>query len=59
MTNKSKSVQILTKGIEFLFKKNKVTLLKGKGSIISNDAVSVKDSAGKETSYKTKNIQDL
>ena len=25
MSNKSKSVQILTKGVEFLFKKNKVT----------------------------------
>ena len=29
MTNKSKSVQILTKGVEFLFKKNKVTYIKG------------------------------
>ena len=28
MMNKNKSVQVLTKGIEFLFKKNKVTYLK-------------------------------
>ena len=30
MKVKNKSVQVLTKGIEFLFKKNKVTYLKGK-----------------------------
>ena len=31
MSNKDKSVQVLTKGVEFLFKKNKITYLKGKG----------------------------
>ena len=31
MSNKDKSVQVLTKGVEFLFKKNKVTYLNGKG----------------------------
>ena len=42
MTNKSKSVQILTKGVEFLFKKNKVTYIKGKGVLFSkNDVVAV------------------
>ena len=30
MNNKNKSVQILTKGVEFLFKKNKVSYLKAK-----------------------------
>ena len=30
MSNKNKSVQVLTKGVEFLFKKNKVTYIKGK-----------------------------
>ena len=35
MSNKNKSVLTLTKGIEFLFKKNKITHLKGKGSIVS------------------------
>ena len=40
MSNKEKSVQVLTKGVEFLFKKNKVTYLKGKGVIFSkNDVV--------------------
>ena len=29
MSNKNKSVQVLTKGVEFLFKKNKVTYIKG------------------------------
>ena len=33
MKNKEKAVTVLTKGIEFLFKKNKVSYFKGKGSI--------------------------
>ena len=33
MVNKNKSIQVLTKGVEFLFKKNKVTYVKGKGAI--------------------------
>jgi len=56
MNNKSKAVTILTKGIEFLFKKNKITHLKGKGSIKDNQTVSVTDSSGKNLDYKTKNI---
>ena len=56
MANKNKSVLTLTKGIEFLFKKNKVFHLKGKGSIPSNNTVLVKDNSGKETKYKSKNI---
>ena len=32
MKNKDKAVTILTKGVEFLFKKNKVTYFKGIGS---------------------------
>ena len=30
MSNKNKSIQVLTKGVEFLFKKNKVHILKVK-----------------------------
>ena len=56
MQNKSKSVLTLTKGIEFLFKKNKVTHLKGKGSISSKDTVTVKRKSGEKNIYKTKNI---
>ena len=56
MSNKNKSVQTLTKGIEFLFKKNKITHLKGKGSILARDTVTVTDNSGKKISYKTSNI---
>jgi len=55
MSNKSKSVQVLTKGVEFLFKKNKVAYLRGKGVIFSKNEVVVYDN-NNETSYKTKNI---
>ena len=54
MNNKSKSVLTLTKGVEFLFKKNKITHLKGKGSISDKNAVTVADDSGKKVSYKTK-----
>ena len=56
MSNKIKSVQTLTKGIEFLFKKNKITHLKGKGSISAKGTVTVTDNSGKKISYKTSNI---
>ena len=56
MNNKNKSVLTLTKGIEFLFKKNKITHLKGKGSILAKDTVVVTDDSGKKITYKTKNI---
>ena len=55
MNNKNKSVQVLTKGVEFLFKKNKVSYLKGKGVIFSPTSVVVYDQ-GKKNSYNTKNI---
>jgi len=55
MMNKSKSVQILTKGVEFLFKKNKVTYIKGKAVLFSNNSAVVYESE-KKTSYKSKNI---
>ena len=56
MSNKNKSVLELTKGVEFLFKKNKITHLKGRGSITSKNTVAVIDDSGKKLSYKTKNI---
>ena len=55
MENKSKSVQVLTKGVEFLFKKNKVTYLKGKGVLFSSNDVVVYNN-GEKKSYKCKNI---
>ena len=56
MSNKNQSVLTLTKGIEFLFKKNKIIHLKGKGSILNKNTVTVIDNLGKKTNYKSKNI---
>ena len=55
MSNKNKSIQILTKGVEFLFKKNKVTYLKGKGVLFSKNDVVIYNGNKKEN-YKAKNI---
>ena len=55
MSNKDKSIQVLTKGVEFLFKKNKVTYLKGKGVLFSKNDVVVYNNNKKEN-YKAKNI---
>jgi dihydrolipoamide dehydrogenase len=56
MSNKEKSVQVLTKGVEFLFKKNKVSYFKGKGVIFSKDDVVVYENNNKRTNIKAKNI---
>ena len=56
MNNKKKSILTLTKGVEFLFKKNKITHLKGKGFIVNENVVSVTDEAGKKINYTAKNI---
>tara|TARA_B100000686_G_scaffold293812_1_gene323593 strand:+ start:273 stop:1676 length:1404 start_codon:yes stop_codon:yes gene_type:complete len=56
MNNKKKSILTLTKGVEFLFKKNKITHLKGKGYILDKNTVKVTDSSGKKNNYKAKNI---
>ena len=48
MKSKDKAVTILTKGVEFLFKKNKVSYLKGKGSLKSKNEILIKDSDNKE-----------
>ena len=55
MSNKNKSVQVLTKGVEFLFKKNKVTYIKGKGVLFSKNDIIVYEN-NKRTNYKAKNI---
>ena len=43
MRNKEKAVTVLTKGVEFLLKKNKVTYYKGVGSFKSKNEISIKD----------------
>ena len=56
MSNKNKSIQVLTKGVEFLFKKNKVTYFKGKGVLFSKNDVVVYGDDKKRTNIKSKNI---
>jgi len=56
MSNKNKSIQVLTKGVEFLFKKNKVTYLKGKGVVFSRNDIVVYGSNNSRTNIKAKNI---
>jgi dihydrolipoamide dehydrogenase len=56
MKQKADSVSALTKGIEFLFKKNKVDWIKGWGRIGGPGKVIVKGEDGKETTLDAKNI---
>ncbi len=49
MKNKDKAVTVLTKGVEFLLKKNKVTYFKGTGSFKSKNEISIKDDKKEET----------
>ena len=55
MKNKDKAVTILTKGVEFLLKKNKVTYFKGTGSFKSKTDIVIKDNDNKETIIQTEN----
>ena len=56
MSNKNKSIQILTKGVEFLFKKNKVTYFKGKGVLFSKNDIVIYESDNKRKNISAKNI---
>ena len=56
MKNKDKAVTVLTKGVEFLFKKNKVSYFKGFGSFVSDKKIKIKSSEGKETEIEGENI---
>ena len=49
MQSKDKAVTVLTKGVEFLLKKNKVSYFKGIGSFKSKNEISIKDEKGNET----------
>ena len=55
MKNKDKAVTVLTKGVEFLFKKNKVTYFKGTGSFKNQNQISIINDK-EETAIETKNI---
>lgn len=56
MKAKDESVSGLTKGVEFLFKKNKVDYIKGTGSFVDEHTVRVNLTEGGETDVKAKNI---
>ncbi len=53
MKSKDKAVTVLTKGVEFLFKKNKVTYYKGYGSFKSPNEILIKGNDNKETTIKS------
>jgi dihydrolipoamide dehydrogenase len=56
MKQKAESVTTLTKGIEFLFKKNKVDWVKGVGKIAGPGKVEVTGADGQVTTLEAKNI---
>ena len=56
MSNKDSSVATLTKGVEFLFKKNKVTYIKGVGYFNGNNEILVKNDKSELTIKTDKTI---
>ncbi|AGH96033.1 dihydrolipoyl dehydrogenase [Pseudobdellovibrio exovorus] len=56
MARKNKIVGDLTNGIEFLFKKNKITGIKGTGKILNANTIEVTDKDGGKKQIQTKNI---
>ena len=45
-----------TRGIEFLFKKNKITWAKGRGTLVAGNVVNVAGGDGSGTSYQARNV---
>ena len=56
MKSKDKAVTVLTKGVEFLLKKNKVTYFKGTGSLKSKNEILIIDDNNKEIIIETEKI---
>ena len=56
MQNKDKAVMTLTKGVEFLFKKNNVTYFKGIGKLKSSTEIIILDKENKEINIQSDNI---
>ena len=56
MKSKDKAVTILTKGVEFLLKKNKVTYFKGFGSFKSKNQILITDDQNKEILIEAEKI---
>jgi dihydrolipoamide dehydrogenase len=53
---KEQNVEANVKGVEFLFKKNKIESFRGAGRIVAPGQVEVKDDSGKTQMLETKNI---
>ncbi len=56
LKQKEGAVTALTKGVEFLFKKNKVDWIRGRGAIAGEGKVAVTDADGKQTTLDAKAI---
>ena len=56
MKRKTDVVAANTKGIEFLFRKNKVTWARGKGSLRTGNLVEVAGTDGSSTAYQAKHV---
>jgi len=56
MKSKDKAVTVLTKGVEFLLKKNNVSYFKGHGSFKSKNEIIIKGEDNKETSINADNV---
>ena len=56
MKSKDKAVTVLTKGVEFLLKKNKVTYFKGHGRFKSKNEINIKDADNKEKTISADKI---
>jgi dihydrolipoamide dehydrogenase len=46
----------MSKGVQFLFKKNKIDVLNGTGKLVSNKKIAVEDSSGTVTEYSANHI---
>ncbi len=57
MIKRSRDVaQSMSKGIQFLFRKNKITVIEGTGKLLRGKKVEVTDASGKKTEYSAKHI---
>jgi dihydrolipoamide dehydrogenase len=56
MERKNKVVGRLSKGVDFLMKKNKITVFKGHGKLEGKGRVTVTDAAGNKQDIPTKNV---
>lgn len=46
----------MSKGVQFLFRKNKIDILQGKGTLLAGNAVEVTDNEGQKKTYSAENI---